>query len=98
LGLLAFPITRLYDGGTTLLPSQLLHQRIAEPFVVLNPHDANRLHLPLNSSALVSLADKPAVIANVQFDESLPERVVLVPRSFGLPINGPMPVEVKLAR
>jgi hypothetical protein len=58
LGLLAFPITRLYDGGTTLLPSQLLHQRIAEPFVVLNPHDANRLHLPLNSSALVSLADR----------------------------------------
>jgi len=98
LGLLAFPITRLYDGGTTLLPSQLLHQRIAEPFVVLNPHDANRLHLPLNSSVLVSLADKPAVIASVQFDESLPERVILVPRSFGLPINGPMPVEVKLAR
>jgi len=98
LGLLAFPTTRLYDWGTTLLPSKLLHQRISEPFVVLNPGDANRLHIPLDAQVLVSLADKPAVIANVQYNASLPERVVLVPRSFGLPINGPTPVEVKLAR
>ena len=98
LGLLAFPTTRLYDWGTTLLPSKLLHHRISEPFVVLNPGDANRLHIPLDAQVLVSLADKPAVIANVQTNPSLPERVVLVPRSFGMPINGPTPVEVKLAR
>jgi hypothetical protein len=98
LGLLAFPTTRLYDWGTTLLPSKLLHHRISEPFVVLNPGDANRLHIPLDAQVLVSLADKPAVIANVQTNPSLPDRVVLVPRSFGMPINGPTPVEVKLAR
>jgi hypothetical protein len=30
-------------------------------------------------------------------DEGLPERVVLVPRSFGIPISGPAMVEIRLA-
>jgi len=98
LGLIAFPTTRLYDRGTTLLPSDLLHKRIPNPFIVINPDDANRLHIPADAKVQVSLEGKSAVIASVVFSESLPERVVLVPRSFGMPINDPVPVEVKLAR
>jgi len=43
--LLAIPITRLYDRGTTVLPSKLLHQRIPQPYIVVNPADAARLKL-----------------------------------------------------
>lgn len=98
LGLLAFPITRLYDRGTTLLPSTLLHQRIPEPFIILNPSDATRLHIPQGSRVRVSLGEKPAVIANVYLDNNIPEHVTLVPRSFGMSINDPVPVDIKLAR
>ena len=98
LGLTAFPTTRLYDMGTTILASELLQNRIPEPYVVLNPDDATRMHIPEGSKVYVNLAEKPAVIANVLFNDSLADRVVLIPRSFGIPINGPTPVEVKPAR
>ncbi len=38
-----------------------------------------------------------SVVVQARPDESLPERVVLAPRSFGLPISGPTPVELKPA-
>jgi len=98
LGLMAFPITRLYDMGTTLLATELLHSRIAEPFIILNPGDGDRMHILEKSSVYMSLAEKSPVIARVMFNDNLPERVVLVPRSFGFSINGPVPVEIKLAR
>ncbi len=43
LGAIAFPITRLYDGGSTLRAAEMLQQRIGEPYVVLSPEDAARL-------------------------------------------------------
>ncbi len=42
LGQIAFPINRLYDRGRTLLPSKLLAQRIDEPYIHINLHDAGR--------------------------------------------------------
>jgi anaerobic selenocysteine-containing dehydrogenase len=84
--------------GTTLLAAELLRTRIAEPFVILNPTDGARMHIQEGSNVYVSLAEKSPVIAKVVFNDNLPERVVLVPRSFGFSINGPVPVEIKLAR
>ncbi len=98
LGLIAFPITRLYDRGATLLPSQLLHERISEPYVVLNAADAGRLHV--GQGALVRLVfseQGDGVVLPAHLDASLPERVALLPRSFDIPLDGPRAVEVRLA-
>jgi hypothetical protein len=35
------------------------------------------------------------VVVQVRLDQELPERVVLVPRSFGIPIDRPTPVEIR---
>jgi len=98
LGLLAVPVSRLYDQGTTLLPTKILHQRIPESYISINPADAERMRIPGDSQVRVVLDERPAVFARVRLDDSIPERVVLVPRSFGLPIDGPTTVEIKLAR
>jgi NADH-quinone oxidoreductase subunit G len=98
LGLIAFPVTRLYDQGTTLMPSRLLHQRIGEPHVVLNAADAARLKVADGALVRLVFADQGnEVITPARLDDRLPERVALVPRSFGIPIAGPMPVEVRRA-
>jgi NADH-quinone oxidoreductase subunit G len=98
LGFMAFPVTRLYDRGTTLLPSELLHQRIGEPYVVLSAEDGARLKVhPQGMVRLTFSGLEGGVVVQARLDEHLPERVVLVPRSFGIPISGPTPVEVKPA-
>jgi NADH-quinone oxidoreductase subunit G len=100
IGLLAVPITRLYDRGATLLPSTMLHQRIPEPYVVLNTLDAERLKISEGAAVQLLPVDGEAVIggrAVARLDPDIPERVVLVPRSFGLSISGPVAVSVRLA-
>ncbi|MEW5867962.1 MAG: NADH-quinone oxidoreductase subunit NuoG [Chloroflexota bacterium] len=94
LGLMAFPVTRLYDQGTALMKAALLHERIGEPYVVLNAQDAARLKVQPGSVVRLTFSNQSSVVAPVRLDESLPERVVLVPRSFGIPIDGPLSVEV----
>ena len=95
--LLAVPVTRLYDRGETVAPSELLAARIGDLAVTLHPEDAVRLGLRSGQDqfgpAVVSLngIDKTA---KVVVDETVPAGVVLVPRSFGLPITGPAPVRV----
>jgi NADH-quinone oxidoreductase subunit G len=96
LGLTAFPVTRLYDRGTTLMPSYLLHRRIGEPFIVLNAMDGKRLKLLTGRMVRVRFPTLgQSVVAQAHLDEELPERVVLVPRSYGIPVNSPVPAEVR---
>jgi len=98
LGLIAFPVARLYDQGVTIMASSLLHDRIGEPYVVLNAADADRLNIKDGALVRLLYGDQGGVvIAPARLDEHLPERVVLVPLSFGIPISSPMPVEVRLA-
>ena len=98
LGLMAFPVTRLYDQGSTLMHTELLHQRIGESFVVLNGFDAARLKISHGGKARITFnTSAQSVIVQVRLDAALPERVVLVPRSFGLSIDAPTPVEVRPA-
>lgn len=98
LGLMAFPITRLYDRGNTLMPSELLHQRIDGPFVVLSAHDAERMKVSNGDMLRIAFSETGvSMVVSTRVDENLPERVVLVPRSFGLPVTGPTLVELKAA-
>jgi predicted molibdopterin-dependent oxidoreductase YjgC len=93
-GLLAVPITRLYDRGSTLVPSKLLSARLQGPQVVLNPEDAERLGLELGKPAKMTLNGAQSKVS-AHIDNSLPKGVVLIPRSLGLVINGPTPVKVE---
>lgn len=98
LGLMAFPITRLYDKGNTLTPSELLRQRIGEPYVILSAQDAERMKVCQGDMLRITFsATGASMVVSARLDETLPERVVLTPRSFGLPVTGPTLVELKAA-
>jgi NADH-quinone oxidoreductase subunit G len=90
-GLLAVPITRLYDRGQTVWPSELLHERIGEPCVWLNPADAlgRDAHAP---EYVRFVLDGHEFELLAHLDESVPTGVMLVPRSMGVPITGPVKV------
>jgi len=95
-GLLAYPITRLYDRGQTMLPSNLLHARTPKPYVCLNPEDAVRLHLAEGETVQLSVNGASLLVA-LELDPSLPQGVALAPRSLGIPMAAPAPVEIRAA-
>jgi NADH-quinone oxidoreductase subunit G len=98
LGLMAFPITRLYDCGATLLSAKLLQKRTDEPYLVLNIPDANLLKVTDGSMVRVTFSESnQSAVIRAWLDDQLPERVVLMPRSFDLPIYSPTVVEIKPA-
>ncbi|GAB4525425.1 MAG: NADH-quinone oxidoreductase subunit NuoG [Anaerolineales bacterium] len=95
-GLVAVPLTRLYDHGTTVTPAEVLAPRLTPPHVGLNPAEAARLGIAHGAVAAVSLG---GVTCEVQafVHEEIPAGVMLVPRSVGLPIDGPAPAGVRPA-
>ncbi|HEY58797.1 MAG TPA: NADH-quinone oxidoreductase subunit NuoG [Anaerolineae bacterium] len=93
-GLLAVPITRLYDRGALLTPSTLKVRLPARPFVVLGEAEARRLGLRHRSEATLVLHGTPYTV-QVQVQAEVPEGVVLVPRSLGIPISGPTDVSLR---
>jgi len=94
--LLAVPISKVYDRSTTMSAAGLLDGRTGDPSVVVNPTTAVKLGLAPGEPARVSLngADYEAV---VQLDDSLSTGIVLVYRSFGIPIFEPAQVKIAAA-
>ncbi len=88
------PVTRLYDRGTTMLPTHLLHGRMARPEVWLNPNTAASLQVEQDHRASLALPSGPVEVM-VKLDETLPEGVGLVPRSVGVPISAPRAVKLQ---
>jgi len=96
LGMMAFPITRLYDQGTTLAHSKLLKNRIGESYVIVNAYDAGRIKVDDGDMVRIRFSETGTTVAvKAMISEELPERVLLIPRSFGIPINSPAIVELK---
>jgi len=95
-GFLAVPFTRLYDKGQTLLASTLLQERIPDTFVMLNPADAERLGA-VDGDTVQVLINGMDALAAAKITGDVPEGIVLVPRSYGIPIVAPVPVQLKLA-
>jgi len=93
-GLLAVPVTTLFDQNNTLRRSEVLQTRLAQAFVTLHPEDADGLGVAAGGKVSVKLNGTTSVVA-AEIDNSLPKGVVLVPRSLGMPINSPAPVTVK---
>lgn len=82
--LLLVPITRLFDAGSLVSPSALLHKRIGARRVILNPASG------LEQGAQVLLEwEGHQVEVTVELDENVPAGVGLVPRSMGIPLQQP---------
>jgi NADH-quinone oxidoreductase subunit G len=85
--LLAAPTTRLYDRGITVRLTTLLHPLIPEPYVAVHPVTAASLGLNEADLARVILPGGASAEVHVRLDESLPEGLLLVPRSMGIPVD-----------
>ena len=95
--LLAVPVTRLYDRGQTLMSSEVLQSRIPEVYISLNPSDADPLKIT-NGDPVALLLNGVEYSTAACLDETVPTGVVLVPRSMGVPIDDPAPVEIKVTK
>ncbi len=84
--ILLAPVTRLYDRGSTVLPSTLLHQRLAGRTLRLNPQTAADFGLSAGDTVRLSQNGWTAE-AQVELDEDLPLKVGLAVRSTGLPLT-----------
>ncbi len=93
-GLLLMPITRLYDRGTTLLPSRLLSQRLEPAAVYLNPQTAARLGVEKGARVCLA-AEGWQVEAEARLDENVPAGVGLAARSCGISLAAPLSVTIE---
>ncbi len=92
----AVPVTRLYDRGTTMLPSKVLAPRLTPPHAALNPQDAARLGVQEGADITVSVNGVTREV-RARIREYVPAGVMLIPRSVGLPIVAPAPAGVQVA-
>ena len=92
--LLAVPVTKLYDRGTTILPAELLHERIGDASVVLHPDAAKNLGVEEGQIVNVSFNGVSGETV-VKLDDTISVGVALIPRSMGLAIREPVAVKVK---
>lgn len=95
---LVAPVTRLYDRGTTVLPSLLLHARLARRELWMHPATAQGLKLADKDEASLSFGSGAAAVSVpvvIKVDETLPQGIALVPRSAGIPISAPKAVKVQ---
>jgi NADH-quinone oxidoreductase subunit G len=92
-GILLVPITRLYDRGTTVLPSKVLHPRLDTLHIELNPKDAS--HLGVIDGAQVEFrVNGTHVRLPARLVDTVPEGVALMPRSLGVSVVHPISVQI----
>jgi NADH-quinone oxidoreductase subunit G len=94
--LLAVPVNKLYDRGTTVMQSaDLLRERIGHPMISLHPDAAK--DLGLEAGQLVSLGfDGVSGEARIKLDDTIPVGVALVPREMGIAIHEPAPAQINV--
>ena len=95
--LLAVPVTRLYDHGLKVYPSELLHERMGELTMVLHPTTAKKYGLMTGDMVKVNLNGTSANVL-LHIDETVSTGVALLPRSMGLPITAPAVITVQAAK
>jgi NADH-quinone oxidoreductase subunit G len=95
-GLLLIPVHRLYDRGTTLLPSTLLEPHRAGQHIELNPEDALALGVSAGNRLEIEWDGRVASCA-AAVSPQVPPGAVLVPRSSGLNLLAPTRARLRLA-
>jgi len=94
--LFAVPMSKAYDLGSTMQAATLLKQRTGGASVVLNPATAEKLGLHNGDPVQVSL-NGGEYAASARLDDSISTGVVLIYRSFGIPISEPTSVKIAVA-
>jgi len=94
--LIAIPVTKLYDQGVMMRSTKILEKRLTEPFIAMNPIDAQKQKTADGMTVTVSVngVSAPAV---VKTDETVPAGYVLVPRSLGIPVVEPAKIIIRIA-
>ena len=94
--LLAVPVNKLYDRGTTVMQSaELLRDRIGHPTIALHP-DAGK-NLGVEAGELVNVSfNGTSGEARVKFDDTIPVGVLLVPREMGFAVRERIPAQVSV--
>jgi len=95
-GLLLIPVYRLYDRGTTLLPTTLLEPRRAGQQIELNPTDAQALGVAAGSRLEIEW-DGRVAFCTATVSSRVPRGAALVPRSSGLSVLAPKRAHLRLA-
>jgi NADH-quinone oxidoreductase subunit G len=100
-GLLAVPVTRLFDRGSLLLYSKVLQPRLPSPYLELHPQDAEKLQIQDGQTVQVELGEggysaSVTAVMTARLLEGVPPGVALVPRSLGLPLKEPSPIQVRV--
>ncbi len=94
--LLAVPVNKLYDRGTTVMQSaDLLRDWIGSPTISMHPDAARNLGVEAGELVHVSF-DGVSGEARVKFDETIETGIVLVPREMGFAIREPIPVQISI--
>ncbi|HEY70075.1 MAG TPA: NADH-quinone oxidoreductase subunit NuoG [Anaerolineae bacterium] len=93
-GIMMIPITKLYDRGTTIEPSQVLSSRLVSLCLHINPEDAKRLKISDGGEVDVTWNGGEQRLRTV-IEEEVPRGVVLVPRSLGVPLAAPVAVKIR---
>lgn len=86
--LVAVPVMRLYDQGNTVRPAKLLDSHIGPASVLVNPLTGAKIGVDNGGKAQVSMNGVEAEVS-VKFDATVTPNVILVYRSFGIPISEP---------
>ena len=77
--LLIVPTTRLYNRDAKFTPTVLVQGRVATPFVLINPDDANSLKLADGDSVEISFGAK-SVVVRAEITEQVSAGAVYLPR------------------
>ena len=89
--LLAIPVNKLYDRGTTVMQSaNLLRDWIGGPTVSLHPDAAQNLGVEAGQLVTINFNGTSGE-AKVKLDETIPAGVALLPRDMGFAIDEPVP-------
>lgn len=95
-GLLAVPITCLYDQSILTKTAPTLQLRLTQPQVWVSPQDAAALGLM--DGALVAFSTEDATVeVMAKVNAQVPAGYVLTPRNLGIPLYAPMAVVLRSA-
>ena len=95
-GLIAVPITRLYDHCVMVSTSDLLQSHLTKPFIAINPFDAQTQKTTDGMTVNVSVNGASALVL-VIIDDNVPVGTALVPRNCGIPVTKPERIVIRIA-
>jgi NADH-quinone oxidoreductase subunit G len=91
---LMVPITKLYDRGTTIVPSQVLAPRLETLRLYVNPQDAKRLGMTEGGDVEVQWEGRKQRLRTT-IEAEVPQGAVLVPRSLGVLIGEAVAIKIR---